>query len=217
LVGAARDLPPDRDWLSAAEATRLAGMAFAKRRAEFLLRRWTAKQAIAAVAGVGTNRIEVANQPSGAPFALVDGTPCGYAISLTDRSGWAVCAIAEGSAPIGCDLELVEPRGDGFVRDFFTEAEQRVVAAAGGDDRWLAATLLWSAKESALKVLGVGLRHDTRTVEIEAGDGTGGEWAPFVARVTDHGELPGWWRRYREFTLTVAATGPFPPPTPLAR
>ena len=38
-------------------------------------------------------------------------------------------------------------------------------------------TLIWSAKESMLKALGVGLRRDTRTVEVQGLDGIlpGGE------------------------------------------
>ena len=67
-------------------------------------------------------------------------------------SGWG--------AAVGTDLEWIEPRSDGFVRDFLTEPERRY-CAAGGDERHLRANLLWSAKESVLKVLQVGLKADT--------------------------------------------------------
>ena len=66
---------------------------------------------------------------------------------------------------LGCDLELVEPRSDRFVADYLTAAEQQLVLGAG-PERDLVANLIWSAKESALKVLRVGLRRDTRSVEV---------------------------------------------------
>ncbi|HLZ39079.1 MAG TPA: hypothetical protein VKP64_15325, partial [Mycobacteriales bacterium] len=69
------------------------------------------------------------------------------------------------------------------------------------------------AKESALKVLRTGLRRDTRSVEVAVSlDQPVGEWAPLQVRSTEGGEMPGWWRRYGAFILTVASTAPTPPP-----
>lgn len=68
---------------------------------------------------------------------------------------------------MGCDLELIEARIPGFVGDFFTATEQRLIdSRPAGDERDMAANLVWSAKESALKVLRTGLRRDTRTLEV---------------------------------------------------
>jgi len=67
---------------------------------------------------------------------------------------------------MGCDLEIIEPRADSFVADYFTAEEQKMVAGADATDRDLRVTLLWSAKESALKALGEGLRMDTRCVAV---------------------------------------------------
>ena len=107
---------------------------------------------------------------------------------------------------VGCDLELVEPRSDGFVTDFLTPAEQRTPSTRPAADRDAAANLIWSAKESALKVLQTGLRRDTRSVEIEAAPRRAGrEWAPLDRALTEGGELPGWWRRQGAFVLTVAS------------
>ncbi len=57
---------------------------------------------------------------------------------------------------LGCDLELVEPRSDAFLADYFTADEQALVALAPAVERDKVVNLLWSAKESALKALGVG-------------------------------------------------------------
>jgi 4'-phosphopantetheinyl transferase len=209
-------LPADPGWLSTGEARRAAGLRYTKRRTEYLLRRLAAKHAVAAAVRLPTDpaalaRIEIRNAPSGKPYVVVDGAPAGVAVSITDRAGWAVCLV--GSGNVGCDLELVEPRSPGFVRDFLTAAEQEYVAGAA--DRDVAANLLWSAKESALKVLGTGLRRDTRSVEVTVHNGRPGDWAPLSVRTGPGTVLPGWWRRDGHFLLTVAAEVPGPPPVPL--
>ncbi|WP_350310637.1 4'-phosphopantetheinyl transferase family protein [Amycolatopsis sp. RTGN1] len=52
---------------------------------------------------------------------------------------------------MGCDLELMEPRSDAFVRTWFTDRERDAVFAAETTrERFLRANLFWSAKESAL-------------------------------------------------------------------
>jgi len=213
-------LPADLAWLTPGEAARAAGLRHTKRRTEYLLRRVAAKHAVAAVAGLAVDdaalaRIEVRNAPGGAPFVLVDGAPCGLAVSISDRAGWAVCLVGPATAAIGCDLELVEPRSPGFVDDFLTWAERDYVAGQpDADARDAAANLVWSAKESALKVLRTGLRRDTRSVEVTVHEGRIG-WAPLSVRSVTGGLFPGWWRCLGRFLFTVAAAAPLPPPVAL--
>ncbi len=220
-----RSRPTTRDWLTAGEADRAAAMRFTKRRDEWLLARWTAKQALAAELGLAGDSISLARieirtiiggPAQGAPDVFLDGVTHPIGISITDRADWAVCMVGAVDE-IGCDLELVEPRSARFVRDFFTPREQVVVADppfdAAGD---AAANLIWSAKESALKVLRTGLRRDTRSVEVSFPveppvDG----WQPLQVRTEEGRDLPGWWRQYGEFLLTVVTGRPVPPPRPL--
>ena len=208
------------DWLSPAEAARLAGIRHPKRRTELRLSRWTAKHAIATALGLGTApgelaRIEVRPAASGAPVVFHGGVPAPVAVSLTDRADWAVCLLGPPGTALGCDLELVEPRSDAFVRTWFTDRERDAVFAAGSArERFLLANLFWSAKESALKVLETGLRRDTRSVTVEAGAERAG-WAPLVVRAAEGPEFPGWWRRYGDFLLTCAAATPWEPPRSL--
>ncbi len=226
-------LPADLDWLSPAEAVRVARLRYPKRRTEYLVARWTAKHAVLAVAGSpagrdGLSRVDIRNAPTGAPYVLVDGVDAGLSVSLTDRAGWAVCLVARGTAPIGCDLELAEPRSPGFVRDFLTGPERSYVTGQPDEaSRHVAANLIWSAKESALKVLRTGLRRDTRSVEVSLGPAVpgpdagcataeGAGWAPLSVRCAEGPVLAGWWRLDGRFLLTVAGTGAVPAPVALA-
>jgi 4'-phosphopantetheinyl transferase len=238
-------MPAGPEWLTAAEAARLSGMRFTKRRNEYLLRRWAGKLAVAAVAGrpleAGSlRRIELLNRSTGAPEARLDGRPLGLEVSLTDRAGWAVCLVGDrasglgagdggglpggdgGPVAVGVDLEIVEPRSPGFVRDYLTPAEQRYVVEQPDDAaRHAAANLVWSAKESALKVLQAGLRADTRSVEVEVNHEPGNAgWSPLRVRGTAGQAFagrvfPGWWRRDGVFLLTIAGDRPVPPPDQL--
>ena len=79
----------------------------------------------------------------------------------------AACATAAAGVALGCDLEIVEPRGDAFAADYFTPEEQALITSASADLRPRLLALLWSAKESVLKAVHTGLRADTRSVRIE--------------------------------------------------
>jgi 4'-phosphopantetheinyl transferase len=200
-------------------------MRFTKRRTEWLLARWTGKQLLAAALSLPSDpaslaSIEIATiaggDAQGAPQVLVDGRYVPIGISLTDRAGWAVCMVAQDEG-IGCDLELVEPRSDNFVRDYFTSGEQSTVTSppfeASPD---LLANLIWSAKESSLKVIRTGLRRDTRSVEVALSDATPAHgWRPLATFTEEGGHFTGWWRRYGSFLLTVVRPVKCPPPQSL--
>ena len=165
------DLPADNDWLSASEITRLNGMRFAKRHDDWRLGRWTAKRSLALYLNLATHPqaladIEIRPAPSGAPEAFVANKPAAVAISLSHRDGVAACAVASPGMELGCDLEIVEPRSDAFIADYFTAEEQQLIEGTSAADRPLLLALLWSAKESALKALRTGLRLDTRSVIV---------------------------------------------------
>lgn len=211
-------LPAGAGWLSAAERGRAGALRYTKRRTDFLLGRWTLKLAVAKALGWPDDpavlaRIEGRNAPTGAPLLYIDGLPADRGVSLTDRAGCAVCLVAARPVAIGCDVEIVEPRSDAFVRDYLTQAEQRLVAAAG-PARHMAANLIWSAKESALKVLRTGLRRDTRSVEVEIAELSPPEctWSALHVRTVEGEVFPGWWRRSGSFLVTACWSWGGPPP-----
>ena len=218
------DVPAHDDWLSAGEALVLKGMRFAKRRADWRLGRWTAKRALAEYLNVAggpqaLTAIEIAAAPSGAPEAAVADKPAPVTISLSHRAGRAICAIAQPGAVLGCDLELIEPRSDAFAGDYFTAEEQALVARATAADRYRLLALLWSAKESVLKALRVGLRMDTRSVIVSLcdglPDGNGGDWHPLAARYEGQA-FRGWWRDHGSYLRTVMGAPAPGVPIPLA-
>ncbi|GAA4397762.1 hypothetical protein GCM10023168_03050 [Fodinibacter luteus] len=223
------DLPGGRDWLSSREAARLDSLRFTKRRTEYLLRRWVGKRAVAARAGLAADpgslaRIELLNRMTGAPYVALEGKEAPWEVSLSDRAGCAVAVVGVlgpgGAGTLGIDLEVVEPRSEGFVSDFLTAAEQAWVRGPASSDPFLgrdaAANLVWSAKEAALKVLHLGLRADTRWVEVAVrSDARDDGWARFAATWRGGQVLPGWWRREGDFLLTVAARRDLEPPAVL--
>ena len=226
LAHGEHEVPTDLEWLSSHELGHLDSIRFTKRRNEYLTRRWTAKQAIATVLELARSpsaleRIEVRHHDSGAPYVTIDGTRADLDVSLSDRAGWAVCLVGPpGSAAagtLGIDLEIVEPRTDGFVGDFFTSAEQAFVGGLQQPDRRdEVVNLIWSAKEAALKVQQVGLRADTRTVAVEIEpDQRPDGWAAMTVTGTN-GRMPGWWRRDGVFLLTIAFAAQSGPPRRLA-
>jgi 4'-phosphopantetheinyl transferase len=214
------DVPTRDDWLTARERERAGRMRYTKRRNEFLLGRWTAKRAIARWLGhpddaASLARLEIRNGSDGAPFAVAHDVAAPLTLSMTDRAGWAVCAVHRPDMRLGCDLELVEPRSAAFVRDYLTDVERNVVdSAPTADEHDLRANLFWSAKESALKVLRTGLRRDTRSVEVHlVHDGTADAWHPLRVRTEEGSVFFGWWQQFGAFLLSVVADVEIRPPT----
>jgi 4'-phosphopantetheinyl transferase len=222
---------PELSWLSARERDQLNTMHFAKRRADWLLGRWTAKLAVAACFSLPTDlrsltAIELRPAPSGAPEVFLGNRWTPIAISLSHRAGRAICAVSAAPGDLGCDLEVVEPHSDAFIADYFAPEERALVARASAADRLWLVTLLWSAKESALKALRAGLRLDTQSVIVTPFDRL---WNPTeIGTRSDHAaqradgqrwqalrvcHLPnqtflGWWQQSGDLLRTVVAAPP---------
>jgi len=214
-------VPATTDWLSPHEVGHLDSIRFTKRRNEYLTRRWATKQAITEVLDLGSEhatlrRIEIRHRASGAPYVQLDGDAADVDVSMSDRSGWAVCLVgppgALAAGTVGIDLEVVEPRSAAFVDDYFTPAERAFVRGRPVARHDELANLIWSAKEAALKVQQVGLRVDTRTVDVDLhGDREVDGWSAMTVTGSD-GPMPGWWQRFGVFLLTIAFAEATAPP-----
>jgi 4'-phosphopantetheinyl transferase len=224
------DVPANNNWLSPHEAAALAAMRFLKRRSDWRLGRWTAKQALAACFKLPTNLLALADleiraASSGAPEVFLHGDPADIAISLSHRAGTALCTLGPPGRNFGCDLEMVEPRSAAFVDDYFTAAEKALIADTSPSGLPLLLALLWSGKESALKALRVGLRLDTRCMSVSPGQtvpphpyaslglaADSGGWYPLRIHYSSAQTFSGWWRLESDLVRTVVSDAPFHAP-----
>lgn len=209
-------LPESLDWLTPAERERYEGFRFDKRQQDWLLGRWTAKQALLGLSSLpqsDISRFEICSTSSGAPEPKLDDKPCGTALSISHSHGRAFAVVSSETTDLGCDIELVEPRSAAFVDTFFTAAEFERVQSAAPEYRDILVTMIWSAKESTLKVLRTGLKVDTRSVEVTDQD-AGADWriARTVAR--DAGEFSCLWRLDNGFVLSIVTREPVEIPVP---
>ena len=205
---------PD-DFLSGEEKKRLSELRFQKRRTDWLRGRWTAKKLLLQVEpdcnSLPIQAIQVANEPEGAPYLLINGSQRYPGIlSISHCGPYALCALSD--SRIGCDLEHIERRPDIFVEDFFTRKEvQRVRACPQEDLRSVLVNLVWSLKEAVLKSIGKGLRLDTRMVEVavpqefclEEAERPG--WKPIqVHSPAINQPINAWWQLKDDYVLTLA-------------
>lgn len=218
LVLPSSSLPEGDDWLSPEETKVLAGLKFPKRRAEWRLGRWVAKRAVATIVDVDElRRVQIVAAEDGAPEPFIDGHPIDFRISISHRGDVAACVVVP-EGPVGCDLEAIEARTSRFVHDFFTTREREWAETGPSPERDLRVALTWSAKESALKALRVGLRRDTRNMEVEVHEPYMTEecWHSFVVTARPEGHrMHGWWRRLSDMVLTVICDGQSAPTSTL--
>jgi 4'-phosphopantetheinyl transferase len=205
---AAKSVPPGDDWLGDEERAIVSALRVPKRRADWRLGRYVSKRALIALGEIDRlNQAQILADDGGVPRAFVDGRPSRLHLSISHRGELGVCAI--GPTKVGCDIELIEPRTSRFVEDFFTRDERQSIALAPEEKRTRFVALTWSAKESALKLLQVGLRRDTRSVEVTLESGSGRQWQPFrVWVVREQLVLHGWWRADHEAIVTVISESP---------
>jgi 4'-phosphopantetheinyl transferase len=214
----AADLPGHLEWLSPDERSCVSRLRFPKRRDDWLLGRWTAKCAIAAYLDADLvlfPRITILPDASGAPVAQVHGSAAVLSISISHRAGRGLAVLAPGELPVGADLEWVEPHGHVFTEDYFTPQEREQLGRSQDLEPDEVSTLLWSAKESALKLLRLGLKADTRCVSIELAFASepGSHWKPFEAAFVDGRTFCGWWQQSGNWIRTQV--GAFPSVSPV--
>jgi 4'-phosphopantetheinyl transferase len=212
------------EWLTGRELGTLQQLRFLKRRADWRIGRWTAKRAVSLFLGwerrrADYSRIEIVPADDGAPEVLVDGETVPFAISISHSGSVGFCVVSPGTSAVGCDVETIAKRSDRFVSDYFTGAEKEYVGNAARGDRALVETLIWSAKESALKAMRTGLDRDTRSVDVEINrDDLRSGWRGL--RVESHESattFSGWWREDGGMVYTVLTDHATNPPVLIIR
>ncbi|HEU5102535.1 MAG TPA: 4'-phosphopantetheinyl transferase superfamily protein [Roseiflexaceae bacterium] len=219
--------------LSEREQLRFGELKTAKRRSDWLIGRWTAKQLIRSYLErqIGAqpllNSLSVLNDPDGAPRIAGDwrleigecklqSLISNLQLSISHCDGYGFCALSDmPGLQLGADIERVEPRSAGFAEDYFTAPELEQLRTALPESRDTLVTLIWSAKEAALKALRLGLSVDTRKVSctIRPDPAAAHTWAALTVRSMPglFGErescFQGWWRQCDQYVLTLVAIG----------
>jgi 4'-phosphopantetheinyl transferase len=207
------DVPEGDDWLSESECRILATMRFPKRRNDWRLGRWTVKQAIRAYLENGNlplTSLEIRAAADGAPEAFSGGLPVNVSISISHSNNRSLCVAGPPDVSIGCDLERLEARENNLVADYFTSEEIYLCSQASETEKAVIVNLIWSAKESTLKILREGLRRDTRSIRIDPDlKGQGADWSLWTGYCLDTSRsFYGWWRSDGEYVYTLGSNHP---------
>jgi 4'-phosphopantetheinyl transferase len=204
------DVPESDDWLSINERSVLAGMRFPKRRGDWRLGRWTAKQAISAYQmrkDPHLSLLEIRAAPDGAPEAFWSDGSGKVSISISHSDDRSLCVVGPGDLAVGCDLERVDSREDGLMQDYFTPEEISFSGQVPAADLDLIVNLIWSAKETSLKILREGLRRDTRSVIIRPDLSERRDtWNTWTGQCLESSRVfCGWWRTCDGYVYTLAS------------
>jgi 4'-phosphopantetheinyl transferase len=194
----------------------LATLHVPKRREDWRLGRYVAKQLVGARSGIPWTDIEILAAADGAPEPWHGERRIPWALSFSHRAGWGAAAVVPEPVKVGCDLELVEPRSAAFLSEWLAPSEQALVhAAVDPVVRSVVANVVWTGKEAAAKVLREGLRLEVRQAEVTLPDGIGdldgalasaalGAWRRIVVHCrTERIRYEGWWCLGDGLVLTV--------------
>lgn len=210
LTRSLSDVPKSDDWLSQREREIVSGMRFPKRRNDWRLGRWTAKLAIAAYQmkkSPSLPFLEIRAASGGAPEAFwLDGSE-NVSVSISHSKNRSLCVVGPQDFAVGCDLEWIEPREDNLIQDYFTPEEIIFSTKTPAAERDLIVNLIWSAKETMLKVLREGLRRDTRSVSIRPDPWKHkGTWNIWIGQCAESSRAySGWWCFRDGFVYTLAS------------
>lgn len=196
-------VPKSDTWLLPGERLFAQSLKTEKRRRDWVLGRWTAKQCLLQFfKSLGhemkAEEIGVFRGETGAPEVKISGLDMEASISLSHRADEAIAVCGPIDFRIGCDLEIIEERSNPFIEDYFLDSEQDWIHRDGPDGIPMRANLLWSAKESVMKSTRKGLSLHPRKIcvrDIEQLQRN--QWSAFHARKIKTGES---WNGYYKLT-----------------
>lgn len=193
-----KDVPSQTGWIHPSEKQLYDRFTFDKRRNDWLLGRWTAKNLLQKTwyNGYSLNEIAILPGENRAPFVYLNGQPVSEQISISHSHGMALCATNNTGKPIGCDLEKVENRSPHFLADYFTRIEREILdikPTSLSEPAYF--SLCWSAKEAVMKALRTGLSLHPLKLEITQIEESSGLWKNIsVQHLTDGRRFTGVWK-----------------------
>lgn len=141
-------------WLSREEARRAGGMANPVLRARFVVSRGLRRKVLAGIADGEAEDLVIVEDPDTKP-RLHDAH--GWDFNLSHAGDYVALVVGRGE--VGVDLEKIRPVREmaALVERYFHADEARVWRALPEERQELAFFILWSAREAAMKCLGLGL------------------------------------------------------------
>ena len=214
-----KNLPKDNDWLTQQEKQILENLKFLKRRNEWRLGRWTAKNAVQkyfeSQKHLTFQDIHILTRENRSPYIKIDNHENNIALSISHRERKALSAVSDNFNAIGCDLELIETRSELFITDYFTPNEVNIVTSHP-DQKDIIANLIWSAKESVSKVVQLGLNLSTHDVDVHTIQfENSSEWNDMDITLNNSNSFYGKWKQLGNYIITVAAPKLFDSPVSL--
>jgi len=205
------DVPEGNDWLSAREKRLVSGLHFSKRRNDWRLGRWTAKSACRAclpdVLPAMAQMEIIAAEDGGPDVFFVEGKPAPVSLSISHSNDRGFCVVSLHGFAVGCDVERIENQSIDFFDDYFTRDEISFCSQQTESIKPVACYLIWSAKESSMKILREGLRRDTRSIQIQADfPAKEGGWNAWTGHCLVTAKVfQGWWRYEDGFMYALGA------------
>ena len=186
-------------FLHPRETALLGPRAVPKRRADFARGRWIAKRLIqSALAHNSAASIAILPNEDGVPV-VHDASlrPLPVSLSISHCRDYAAAAVVDAPFRVGVDVEATLDQPGVISENYFTPSE-RLLCKHDGADFATRATAIWTLKEAALKVLGVGLRAPSMSVEVQGLDAATGDtgWVrtSVSTRVDGAAALRAWFR-----------------------
>ena len=151
--------------------------------------------------------LEIRAAADGAPEAFWADVSESVSISISHSRDRSLCVVGPRDFTVGCDLEWIETREENLIGDHFTPEEITLATQMPALEKNLAVNLIWSAKESALKILRAGMRRDTRSVCIRPDFGERrSSWNIWTGKCLISSRVfSGWWCSRDRYVDTLAS------------
>lgn len=164
-----KDVPDHLDWLHPSELKIYSAFRYVKRRNDWILGRWTAKNLVRDSCFRDRKLSELAVLPgqNRAPFVYLNEEPQSCIVSISHSHGHSLCVSTDSTLQLGCDLEKVVQRSRAFMKDYFSLKEHQLFSSGSHNlEEQLYYTLLWSSKEALMKATRKGLSMHPLKIEV---------------------------------------------------
>ena len=206
------EVPNELIWLHPQELLVYGKFKIQKRKNDWLLGRWTAKSLFSSNFDINLSlkQIEIRANTNRAPDIFVNNRLLQWVVSISHSHSRSLCALANQGEGIGCDIEKIEQRNPSFIRDYYTAKEKEYINHYRNQDQINFVNLLWSAKESVMKVLRLGLSIHPKKIELFESEFGNAVWNKMQMKYLKTGQkFFGQWKIEDGFVFVVMSSKEF--------